>query len=207
MSASSCDGWYIPAAELAAGPGKTLKVQNTGIGSNGGDGMRRQQARTWTIAACAAAASLLLAGTAGAFSFRDEVGRFADEFPAEPTLDKHEGQSASGPHVHYTWEVDVDDRHFSVTYTEYRTAPVKNYDKNVMGLLAATKGKLVHQARIEQDGVDGREVVTLLPDNAVMRQRLFQVGNRLYQAVYAGPFGTEAKADVEAFMSSFQILK
>jgi hypothetical protein len=169
--------------------------------------MRRQRARTWAIAACAAAASLLLAGTAGAFSFRDEVGRFAAEFPAEPTLDKHEGQSASGPHVHYTWEVDVDDRHFSVTYTEYRTAPVKNYDKNVMGLLAATKGKLVHQARIEQDGVDGREVVTLLPDNAVMRQRLFQVGNRLYQAVYAGPFGTEAKADVEAFMSSFQILK
>ena len=169
--------------------------------------MRRQRARTWAIAACAAAASLLLAGTAGAFSFRDEVGRFAAEFPAEPTLDKHEGQSASGPHVHYTWEVDVDDRHFSVTYTEYRTAPVKNYDKNVMGLLAATKGKLVHQARIEQGGVDGREVVTLLPDNAVMRQRLFQVGNRLYQAVYAGPFGTEAKADVEAFMESFQLLK
>jgi len=163
-------------------------------------------ARTW-VGACVAAAWLLLAGAASAFSFRDEVGKFAAEFPAEPTLDKNEGTSVSGPHVHYTWEVDVNDRHFSVTYTEYTTPPVKNYDKNIMGLLAATKGKLVHQGRIEQDGVDGREVVTLLPDNAVMRQRLFQVGNRLYQAVYAGPSGTEAKADVEAFMTSFQILK
>jgi hypothetical protein len=155
----------------------------------------------------AAAAWLVLVGPAGAFSFKDEVGKFAAEFPAEPTLDKQEGASASGPHVHYTWEVDVGNRHFSVTYTEYRTAPVKNYDKNIMGLLAATKGRMVSQARIERDGVDGREVVTLLPDNAVMRQRLFQVGNRLYQAVYAGPFGTESRADVETFMESFQLLK
>jgi hypothetical protein len=115
--------------------------------------------------------------------------------------------SASGPHVHYTWEVDIGDRHFSVTYTQYTTTPVKNYDKNVMGLLAATRGRLVRQARIDRDGIDGREVVTLLPDNAVMRQRLFQVGNRLYQAVYAGPFGTETRADVETFMESFQVLK
>jgi hypothetical protein len=76
-----------------------------------------------------------------------------------------------------------------------------------MGLLAATKGRLMRQARVDQHGIDGREVVTLLPDKAVIRQRLFQVGNRLYQAVYAGPFGTETRDDVETFMESFQILK
>jgi hypothetical protein len=150
---------------------------------------------------------LLAAGAAGAFDFKDEAGKFAARFPAQPTLDKREGQSATGPQVHYTWEVDVDDRHFSVTYTEYTRAPVKNYDKNVMSLLAATKGKLIRQARIEQDGIDGREIVTELPDRAVMRQRLFQVGNRLYQALYAGPSGTETQADVETFMTSFKLLK
>src|SRR5262249_23541099 len=144
---------------------------------------------------------------AEAFQFKDEAGKFAARFPAEPTLDTKEGASATGRHVHYTWEVDVEDRHFSVTYTEYATPPAKNYDKNVMGLLAATKGRLMRQSKIEQGGIDGREVVTLLPDNAVMRQRLFQVGNRLYQAVYAGPFGTETRADVETFMESFQLLK
>jgi hypothetical protein len=94
-----------------------------------------------------------------------------------------------------------------VTFSDYERAPVKNYDKNVMGMLAATKGKLLRQAKIDLDGVDGRETYTHLPDNAVMRQRLFQVGNRLYQAVYAGPFGTESREDVETFMQSFQILK
>jgi hypothetical protein len=166
--------------------------------------MMRRLARGFGSAACAA---WLLAGAAGAYDFKDEAGKFVAQFPAQPTLDKREGASASGPHMHYTWEVDVEDRHFSVTYTEYATPPVKNYDKNVMGLLAATKGKLMRQARIDQGGIDGREVVTLLPDNAVMRQRLFQVGNRLYQAVYAGPFGTETRADVETFMQSFQLLK
>jgi len=167
--------------------------------------------RAWPVRSFGVAASLgawlLLAGVAGAFPFKDEAGKFSAHFPAEPTLDKKEGRSASGPHVHYTWEVDIEDRHFSVTYTEYATPPVKNYDKNVMGLLAATKGKLVRQAKVEQDGIDGREIVTLLPDNAVMRQRMFQVGNRLYQAVYAGPFGTETRAEVETFMQSFRLLK
>jgi hypothetical protein len=167
--------------------------------------------RTWPVLGlgllAALGACLLLAGSAGAFQFKDEEGKFSAQFPAEPALDKREGQSATGPHVHYTWEVDVEDRHFSVTYTEYVTPPVKNYDKNVMGLLAATKGRLIHQARIEQDGIDGREIITLLPDNAVIRQRMFQVGNRLYQAVYAGPYGTEKQAEVETFMASFKLLK
>jgi len=164
--------------------------------------------RRWAVRSLGVmAATLLMALAASAFQFKDEAGKFAARFPAEPTMDKQEGSSALGPHVHTTWEVDVDDRHWSVTYTEYTTPPVKNYDKNVMGLLAATKGKLVWQGKIEQGGFDGREVVTLLPDNKVMRQRMFMVGNRLYQVLYGGPAGSETGADAETFLTSFQLLK
>jgi hypothetical protein len=149
----------------------------------------------------------MLLGQAAAYQLKDEVGRFSVRFPSEPTLDKVEGSSALGPHVHYTWEVDDDERHWSVTYTEYSKPPVKNYDKNVMNLLAATKGKLVWQAKVEQNGIDGREVVTLLPDNKVMRQRMFMVGNRLYQVLYGGPAGTETDADADGFLTSFQLTK
>jgi hypothetical protein len=158
-------------------------------------------------AALLVAAFVLGVSGAAAFEFTDKEGRFAVTFPAEPKLDRQVGRSVSGPHVHYTWEVDQPGRHFSVTYTQYAVTPVKNYDKNVMGLLAATQGRLLRQARIELDGIDGREIFTQLPDNTVMRQRMFQVGNRLYQAVYAGPFGTESRADVRAFMESFRLLK
>jgi hypothetical protein len=171
--------------------------------------MSRHPAHSLGIVACLAVACLLLAGAANAegYHFKDEAGRFAADFPAEPTLDRQEGFSPTGPHVHYTWEADLGDRHFSVTYTEYQTPPAKNYDNNVMGLLKATNGRLLHQAKIDLGGIDGREVVTLLPDNEVLRQRLFQVGNRLYQAVYAGPYGTESRPDVEAFMKSFQLFE
>jgi hypothetical protein len=149
----------------------------------------------------------LLAGEAAAFQFKDEAGKFSATFPARPTLQTVKGHGATGPQVHHTWEVDVGERHFSVTYTDYERAPVKNYDKNVMVLLKASNGKLIHQARLEQDGIDGREIITLLPGGAVMRQRMFQVGNRLYQAFYAGPQGSERQADVETFMASFTLLK
>jgi len=168
---------------------------------------RKRLVRRWSLTTAVGAAWLLLASTAGAFQFKDEAGKFTVRFPAEPALDKREGDSPSGPIVHYTWEIDIADRHFSVTYTEHSKPPVKDYDKNVKSFLAIAKGKLIRQAKIEQNGVDGVEVVTLLPDNKVMRQRLFQVGNRLYQAVYGGPFGTETRADVETFMQSFKLLK
>jgi hypothetical protein len=167
--------------------------------------------RAWRVSALGLAAGLgawlLLAADAGAFQFKDEAGKFSAKFPAEPTLHRIEGQGSTGAQVHHTWEVDVGERHFSVTYTDYARAPVKNYDKNVMVLLHASKGKLIHQERIEQGGIDGREIITLLPSGAVMRQRMFQVGNRLYQAFYAGPQGTEKQAEVETFMASFTLLK
>ena len=177
-------------------------------GSSVNDARRTAAARTparWKAAAGALA--LLAAGAAAAAEFTDPHGKFSATFPAEPSLDRQEGTSISGGHTHFTWEVDQAGRHFSVTYTEYKVAPVKNYDKNVMGMLTATQGKLLRQAKIELEGLDGREVYTQLPDNNVMRQRIFQTGNRLYQAVYVGPFGTESRADVRTFMESFRLAK
>lgn len=164
--------------------------------------------RTWAARiALLGVACLMLVGQAAAYQLKDEVGRFSVRFPSEPTLDKVQGSSALGPHTHYTWEVDIDDRHWSVTYTEYSNPPVKNYDKNVMSLKAATKGEIVLQSRIEHGSIDGREVVILLPDNKVMRQLMFMVGNRLYQVVYGGPAGSETLADAQTFFTSFELLK
>ena len=179
-------------------------------------GMRGGSRAGWRLVACigallgtflVGAPGVLPSAAAESFKLRDEVGKFAATFPAEPSLDKAEGQSEAGPHVHYTWGVDLEERHFSITYTEYQSPPAKNYDKNVMQMLKATSGRLVTQAKVNAGDVDGREVITLLPNNQVMRQRLFQVGNRLYQAVYGGPFGTETRADVETFMTTFELLK
>jgi hypothetical protein len=157
-------------------------------------------------AVATAAAALLLAGAALAFDFRDEVGRFSASFPSEPTLGKDEGYSASGPHVHYSWTVEQENRTFAVIFTEYSRPLAKNYDKNVRALLDQG-ARLLRQTAIDLGGIDGREIFTELPEKDVLRQRMFLVGNRLYQVVYQGPFGTESRADVEEFMASFRLLK
>ena len=164
--------------------------------------MRMWMARTLAVVA----GCLLLAAAAGAFEFKDEVGRFSAIFPAEPTLGKDEGISDSGPHVHYSWTVEQENRTFAVIFTEYSRPIAKNYDKNVRALLNQG-AKLLRQTAIDVSGVDGREIYTELPEKEVLRQRMFLVGNRLYQVIYQGPFGTESRADVEEFMASFQLLK
>jgi hypothetical protein len=163
--------------------------------------------RMWSARVSAILAGcLLLAAAAGAFEFKDEVGRFRAIFPAEPTLGKDEGVSDSGPHVHYSWTVEEENRTFAVIFTEYSRPIAKNYDKNVRALLNQG-AKLLRQTAIDVSGVDGREIFTELPEKAVLRQRMLLVGNRLYQVIYQGPFGTESRADVEEFMRSFQLLK
>ena len=164
--------------------------------------MRMWMARTSAIVA----GCLMLAAAAVAFEFKDEVGRFSAIFPAEPTLGKDEGISDSGPHVHYSWTVEQENRTFAVIFTEYSRPIAKNYDKNVRALLNQG-AKLLRQTAIDVSGVDGREIYTELPAKEVLRQRMVLVGNRLYQVIYQGPFGTESRADVEEFMTSFQLLK
>lgn len=153
-----------------------------------------------------AALCLLLMGVAPAFQFTDEVGRFSAIFPAEPLLGKDEGMSDSGPHVHYSWTLEQEKRVFAVIFTEYSRRIAKNYDKNVKSLLDQG-AKLLRQSTIDLGGVDGREIYTELPEREILRQRMFLVGNRLYQVIYQGPFGTESREDVETFMQSFQFLK
>ncbi len=164
--------------------------------------MRMRLARALTIVA----GCLLLGAGAHAFQFKDEVGRFTATFPSEPTLGKDAGVSDSGPHVHYSWTVEQENRTFAVIFTEYSRPIAKNYDKNVRALLNQG-AKLLRQTVIELGGVDGREIYTQLPEKDVLRQRMFLVGNRLYQVIYQGPFGTESRADVEEFMTSFQLMK
>jgi hypothetical protein len=164
--------------------------------------MRTRLARAVTIVA----ACLLLGAGAHAFQLEDEVGRFTATFPAEPTLGKDTGVSDSGPHVHYSWTVEQDNRTFAVIFTQYSRPIAKNYDKNVRALLNQG-AKLLRQTVIDLGGVDGREIYTQLPEKAVLRQRMFLVGNRLYQVIYQGPFGTEQRADVEEFMTSFQLTR
>lgn len=166
--------------------------------------MRAKVIRAAVLVVLAAA----LSGAAAAYVFNDPQGRFTATFPSEPTLEKRDAVSDAGiPLIYFTWEVNVDGKDFAVIVAEHAKVPVKNYDKNIGAALK--KGlKLLRHTAIVVDGVDGRELYAKLEEeNKVFRQRLFQSDRWLYHVVYWGPFGTESRPDVEAFMQSFKFVK
>ncbi len=165
--------------------------------------------------AAAVLSSLLIVGSAAAFTVQSDEGRFTVELAEKPAFEKLREKTDAGYFIdRYQWLLDEGDVAWIVTYSDYPEADVKRlgaetmYDNAAKGAVAGVSGKLRSQAPLQHSGVRGRELFVAVPDGKmVMRQRLFVVGNRLYQNVYVGPDGTERNGEVEVFLNSFRILK
>jgi hypothetical protein len=152
-------------------------------------------------------------GGASAFTLNSDEGQFKVELPDRPSFEKLNEKTASGqPYVRYQWLVDQGEKAWIVTYNDYQRGTVdrvgreKMYDNGVDGSVKAVKGTLRSNRPIDHDGVHAREIIVRVPEGPmVMRQRLFIVGDRLYQNIYVGPPGTEDSGEVQDFLASFHI--
>jgi hypothetical protein len=155
------------------------------------------------VVACA-----VTAGSAGAYTFTSLEGNCQAEFPVAPTLEKTSNKTTSGiPYDQYVWSIENNTGWWGIGMIVYSKPVTKDYDANIRGAVAATKGTLRSQRPIQQSGVTGREILIDVQGPGVVRQRLLWIGERLYQAVFTGAPGTEATADVEAFLNSFRTIK
>ncbi len=158
---------------------------------------------------------LLIVGSAAAFTLNSDEGRFTIELSEKPAFEKLHEKTAAGYFVdRYQWLLDKGDVAWIVTYGDYPEGDVRKlgaetmYDNGAKGSVDGVKGTLRNQAPVQHSGVRGRELFVFVPEGKmVMRQRLFLLGNRLYQNVYVGPDGTERNGDVEVFFNSFQMRK
>jgi hypothetical protein len=155
------------------------------------------------VVACAPAASI-----ARAHAFSSPEGNFEAEFPALPALEKTKNSTTSGiPYDQYVWSIENSDGWFGIGMIIYSKPVTKDYDANIRGAVAATKGTLRSQKTIQQSGVQGREILIDVPGPGVVRQRLLWIGDRLYQAIFSGGPGTGTTPNVEAFLNSFRTVK
>jgi hypothetical protein len=102
-----------------------------------------------------------------------------------------------------------------VGYSDYPEEIVQASDPEAIlagardGAVANVNGQLVSDTEISLDGYPGREFSASVTQNGqdfVLRQRVFLVGNRLYQMVVIVPKGTESSTEVEDFLHSFQLI-
>jgi hypothetical protein len=102
---------------------------------------------------------------------------------------------------------------FIVSYVDYPagTLAQKSLDQAFQDIIDGTVGNVQGALRtassIALGGTAGREVLIDVPaQNVAVHERIFLVGDRLYQVMYGGPKGTESAKEAMAFLDSFKLL-
>jgi hypothetical protein len=102
---------------------------------------------------------------------------------------------------------------FVVSYVDYpagslgQKSPDEASKDIIDGTVANVEGTLRSAEPITLGGTQGREVLIDVPkQNVVVHERIFLVGDRLYQVMYGGPKGTESAQEAMAFIDSFKLL-
>jgi hypothetical protein len=140
-------------------------------------------------------------------------GRFAATFPGSARMSTTPVQSGDVTVRMTVYAFENGQLNYYVSYSDY---PPRTFDRlsrdqayvNVINAtLANVKGRKEREADVKLGDVTGREVLIDVPaQHATMRERLFLVGNRLYQVVYGGPPGSANAKPALDFLNSFKLL-
>lgn len=154
-----------------------------------------------------------LAGCSRQDTFVSQDGGFKATFPVK-------AQATSMPVKTGELEVKMnmvaaekDGASFVVSYVDYpagslgQKPPDQAFQDIIDGTVGNVQGTLRSADPISLGGTAGREVLIDVPEqNVAVHERIFLVGDRLYQVMYGGPKGTESAKDATAFLDSFKLL-
>jgi hypothetical protein len=160
-------------------------------------------------------ALLVIAGVtlANAFQVKSYEGKFSIEFPGQPATStiKDVGSCVATRHEYRFQERG---RVWMASYQDCKPAGiladlghVQVFKNAIKGLLKGVKGDLRASDPIEVGVLQGREIVVAIPGNLILRERFFIEGDRIYQNMYVGPFGSQDDPAVEAFFASFRVMR
>lgn len=166
------------------------------------------------FAAFAALALICAIGHAAhAYTLRSDEGKFVAELAAEPKYKKFEEKAKDGQqYVRHEWMLDQGEKAWLVSYNDYRRGTIsgqgleKSFENAIRGTIQGVKGELRNTTKLSNDGIAGREALIFSPSfNLILRQRIFFVGDRIYQILYVGPPGSEKESAVDEFLASLKI--
>jgi hypothetical protein len=155
----------------------------------------------------------VIGDAAQAYTLRSDEGKFVAEILAEPSYKKLEETAKDGQKfTRHEWMLDQGEKAWIVTYNDYKPGTVanqgieKSFENAFAGSVAAVKGELRDIAKISNSGTPGREALIFSPSyNMMLRQRIFFIGDRIYQAIYVGPVGSEKGSIVDVFLGSLKM--
>jgi len=169
------------------------------------------------IAPLAALVSLVLLGAQIAHAqqwvkYQPDGAGYRVEFPAKPVENTQDITTKVGPVKTRTSAVEVGDKVFMTVHSFYPTDvtmgdPQTNLDGVRNGSVRNVNGKLLSEERLNISNAPARRLLIDMPRSNQAAEALMVLdGNRLYQAVYVGPPGTENTPEAKRFLSSFALL-
>jgi hypothetical protein len=162
-------------------------------------------------------ASALVAGAAAGqgvwAEFRSKEGRFVCSMPGKPEYQKSTSPTKIGPIDTHLFTAQAANKAYVAGYSDFPAAlisqsdPKKLLDGGRDGAVARVGGKLVGERQMKIGSYAGREIVVEAqrPRPLVLKQRMYLVGNRLYQVVAVTPKEEARSADVDRFLDSLKV--
>jgi hypothetical protein len=160
---------------------------------------------------------LTACGPAGPQEFTSEEGGFSVASPLPLEESSQSIDTTLGPIEVHFFMAEEGSRAYMVGYSDYPQDFVDQSDPEAMldgardGAVGNINGKLVSEIKVLlEDRYPGREiVVTAMVDNdqeGTLKERMFLVGNRLYQIMVIAPSGEMSVQEMNEFINSLELL-
>ena len=141
-------------------------------------------------------------------------GEFSVRLPYEPRLlSTKETQTGSGPIVMNNIGIEdiINGIKYQISYADYPKKmilePDEFFEHYIENTLDKSDASLKSITTIVTDEYEGREVVLALPDDLMVKGRLYIVGNRFYQVYFATTEDKLQSVYADTFFASFKIIR
>lgn len=161
---------------------------------------RKVQAPTEVIA-------LNTQATGGWIRYSSATGRFSILMPTQPKVQEQPVDTDAGKLINHVFMAQSGTAAFAISYADYpqnNADPQKVLDEVRQGAITGIKGTLISGKNITHKGFHGREFQAST-QGALYTSRIFIVNNRLYQMVVVAPIGQLSAADINKFLTSFDL--
>jgi hypothetical protein len=144
---------------------------------------------------------------AGWINYSSTAGRFSVHLPGQPKAQEQPVDTAAGKLTNHVLMVQKGSAAFAISYADYPqdvANPQEVLDNVRQGAINGIKGTLISGKNIMHKGYPGREFRATV-QGGVYTSRIFLVHSRLYQMVVAVPTAQSNTADVNRFLTSFDL--
>lgn len=153
------------------------------------------------------AAALNTQATGGWIRYSSAKGRFSILMPTQPKVQEQPVDTDGGKLINHVFLSQSGTAAFAISYADYpqnNADPQKVLDDVRQGAITGIKGTFISGKNITHKGFHGREFQAST-QGALYTSRIFIVNNRLYQMVVVAPIGQLTAADINKFLTSFDL--